>query len=244
MDKIELPALFLGTPDKLLPVLTDINRYKTVLLTGGRGGGKTEFIARAILYWADQKNLKVVCGRETQATIEDSVHGTISRLIGEFDLNYRVQKNYIEHEGNQSRFIFKGFKEQGRANIKGLDDVDIVWVDESEQISNDTLDIIVPTIRNESAIMIFSMNRKTRHDAVYKRFAEDPDCLHIHINYDENPSCPQILIDEAEKSKARDIREYDHIWGGQPRDQTDDFLFNTKKLDEMLTNIPHGDVLK
>lgn len=241
---IELPILFDGTPEKLIQVLTEINRYKTVLLTGGRGGGKTEFLARALLYWGDQKKLKIVCGRETQATIEDSVHGTVSRLCSEYKLNYRVQKSYIQHEGNKTRFIFKGFKEQGRANIKGLDDVDIVWVDEAEQITNETLGIIVPTIRNENAIMIYSMNRKTRHDAVYKRFADDPECLHIHINYDENPSCPQILIDEANKCKARDESEYNHIWGGEPRDQTDDYLFNVRKLDEMLTNVAHGDVLK
>ena len=244
MDTIELPALFEGTPDKLIPVLTEVSRYKTILLTGGRGGGKTEFLARAVLYWGDQKQIKVVCGRETQATIEDSVHGTISRIVSEHNLNYRVQKNYIEHEGNGTKFIFKGFKEQGRANIKGLDDVDSVWVDEAEQISGETLDIIVPTVRNENAIMIFSMNRKHRNDPVFKRFAGDPECLHIHINYDENPSCPQILLDEADKCKARDIEEWKHIWGGEPRDQTDDYLFNVKKLDEMLTNKPHGDVLK
>ena len=245
MDKITLkiPAMFEGTPEKLLPVLTDINRYKIILLTGGRGGGKTEFLARATLFWGSKNTLKVVCGRETQATIEDSVHGTLSRVIGQYNLSYKVQKSYLEND-NGTRFIFKGFKEQGRANIKGLDDVDVLWVDEAEQLTQETLNIIMPTVRKDDAIVIFSMNRKTRHDAVYKRFADDPDCLHIHLNYDENPSCPQILIDEALKCKARDEREYDHIWLGEPLDQTDDYLFNVKKLDEMLTNQPHGDVLK
>jgi phage terminase large subunit len=242
-DHIKLPAL-LDCPDKLKPVITDINRYKYVLLTGGRGGGKTELIARACLYWGEQKKLHIVCGRETQETIQDSVHKTLSRISSNYKLKYDCKKSYIKHLDTDSQFIFKGFKEQGRANIKGLDDVDILWVDEAEQLTDDTLDIIIPTIRKENSIIIFTMNRKTRNDAVFKRFAEDPDCLHIHINYDENPFCPQILKDEAQKARDRDEREYNHIWKGMPLDQNDDYLFNVKKLDDMLTNQPHGDVLK
>jgi len=240
---IELPNI-LNCPPKLLPVITDINRYRSVLLTGGRGGGKTETIARNCLYWGEQKSLKICCGRETQKTIEESVHSTLSRLITQYKLNYTVYKTYIVHNVTGSKFIFMGFKEQGRSNIKGLDDIDILWIDEAEAITKDTLDIIVPTIRKNNSKIIFTMNRKTRHDAVWKRYVNDPDCLRIHINYNENPFCPQILIDEALKDLARDEDEYNHIWLGLPKSQTDDYLFDTKKLDEMLTNKPYGDVLK
>lgn len=242
--RIELPALFNGTPPKLLPVLTDINRYKFVLLTGGRGGGKTEFLGRATEYWGEMKKLKVCCGRETLDSIEQSVHSTLSRIIAQYDLNYKITKSYIEHNVTGSKLIFKGFKEQGRANIKGLDDIDILWIDEAEQITEETLRIVMPTIRKDNAIVIFSMNRLHRNDAVYKRFASDPDCLHININYDENPSCPDVLKEEARKCKERDEKEFMHVWMGEPREQTDDYLFNVKKLDAMLTNVPYGDVLK
>ena len=65
---IELPEI-LNIPDKLIPVITNINKFNYFLIEGGRGGGKSQSIARKILWISEQRKVRVCCGRETQATI-------------------------------------------------------------------------------------------------------------------------------------------------------------------------------
>ena len=237
--EIELPAI-LDLPEKLLPCIFDINTYDYWLIHGGRGGGKSQSIARLILWICEQREVRVCCGRETQNTIEDSVYRILADLIGEYDLDFDVFNNRIVHRRTGSTIIFRGFKEQGRVNIKGLEGVDILWIDEAEAITKATLDIIVPTIRKTNAIVYFTMNRNVRKDAVYVEFAKDPDCKVIKINYYDNKHCPENLIKKAQKCKRLNPADYDHIWEGNPLDQAKDYLVSSSKLDKAakLEGIP------
>lgn len=228
---IEVPEI-LDFPDKLIPFITEINDHDYFLAEGGRGGGKSQSIARLILWIGEQRTVRVCCGRETQNTIEDSVYKILTDIIAEYSLDYTVKSNKIVHNKTGSEIIFRGFKEQGRVNIKGLEGIDILWIDEAEAITKATLDIIVPTIRRKNAIVYFTMNRHVRKDAVYVEFANDPDCLHIKINYYDNKHCPQNLIDKALKCKAKNPADYDHIWEGNPLDQASDYLVSSTKLDK------------
>lgn len=236
---IEVPKI-LDLPEKLIPLITEINNYSYFLIDGGRGGGKSQSVARLILWICEQRAVRVCCGRETQNTIEDSVYKILADIITEYNLDFTVLKNKIIHNKTESEIIFRGFKEQGRVNIKGLEGVDILWIDEAEAITKATLDIIVPTIRKKNAIVYFTMNRFIRKDAVFVEFAGDPDCLHIKINYYENKFCPQNLIDKAIKCKTRNPVDYNHIWEGEPLDQASDYLVSAEKLDrsKKLSNIP------
>ncbi len=227
----ELPAL-LDFPDKLIPLITEINDHSYFLVDGGRGGGKSQSIARLITWICEQRTVRVCCGREQQNTIEDSVYKIFKDIISEYDLDFTVQNNKIIHNKTGSEIFFRGFKEQGRVNIKGLEGIDILWIDEAEAITKATLDIIVPTIRKKNAVVYFSMNRFVRKDAVFVEFAGDEDCLHIKINYYDNKHCPQNLIDKALKCKAKNPKDYDHIWEGNPQDQASDFLVSSSKLDK------------
>lgn len=245
MQDLELPEI-LDLPEKLLPCITEINNYDYFLLHGGRGGGKSQSVGRIILWICEQRQVRVCCGRETQNTIEDSVYKLLADLISEYNLDFDVFNNKIVHRRTGSTIIFRGFKEQGRVNIKGLEGIDILWIDEAEAITKATLDIIVPTIRKANAIVYFTMNRRVRKDAVYVEFAKDPDCLTIKINYYENKHCPENLIKKALKRKAANPVDYDHIWEGNPLDQAKDYLVSSSKLDKSakLENIPKGDFHK
>ena len=227
---IELPKL-LDIPEKLIPVITNINDYNYFLIHGGRGGGKSQSIARIILWIAEQRKVRICCGRETQSTIFDSVYKILSDLINDYNLNFTVKSNKIIHNVSQSSIIFKGFKEQGRINIKGLEGIDILWIDEAQAISKSTLDVIIPTIRKKNSIVIFTMNRLVRKDPVYAEFASRNDCLQIKINWYENKFCPEKLVREAKLCKERNIQDYQYIWEGNPLDTTNDFLFSSIKLD-------------
>ena len=228
---IKLPEI-LNIPDKLIPVILYINDYNYFLIEGGRGGGKSQSIARIILWLAENRNVRVCCGRETQATISDSVHKIFKDLILDYNLNFTVKSNKIIHNISGSSIIFKGFREQGKVNIKGLEGIDILWIDEAQAITKSTLDVIIPTIRKKNSIVIFTMNRLLRNDPVYSEFISRDDCLHIKINYYDNKHCPDKLIDEAKRCKERNIIDYEYIWEGNPLDSTNDFLFSAIKLDK------------
>ena len=227
---IKLPEI-LNIPDKLLPVVTEFNNNRYFLLDGGRSGGKSQSIARFILYLAEQKLLRVVCGREIQNTIEESVYKIFVDLIKTYSLNFEVFSNKITHNATGSEIRFRGLREQGSVNIQGLEGVDILWVDEAQAIKKQTLDVIIPTIRKEKAKLFWSMNRYVEDDPVYKFFVDRPDCLHIHLNYNENEFCPKVMISEAEECKIKDIDDYNHIWLGEPLKQADDLLFNFAMID-------------
>jgi phage terminase large subunit len=90
--------------------------------------------------------------------------------------------------------------------------------------------VIIPTIRKENSKIIFSMNRYVENDPVYVAMAGRPDCLHIHINYNENPFCPEAMKAEALNCKAQSEDDYNHIWLGQPLKKGDDALYTTDEV--------------
>lgn len=239
---IELPEI-LNIPPKLLPLIQDINDYRYFLLEGGRGSGKTQAVARWILYLADKKKLRIFCGRETQNTIEESVHTALADLITKYNLFFEVQKAKITSKRTGSEIKFKGFREQGTVNIKGLEGADILWIEEAQAITKNTLDVIIPTIRKNNAKIFFTMNRFVRTDPVYEQMASRENCKHIKINYYDNPFCPDALKAEAGECQERSPKDYKHIWLGEPLETTEEYLFNFSKLSKMNELQPFGELV-
>ncbi len=225
----------------MMPIIEHFNDYRFFLVEGGRASAKTNTIARLVLYLCEHRTLRVVCGRETQNTIDESVYKILADLIKEYKLDYNVTKNTITHRKSKSEILFKGFREQGRANIKGMEGVDILWIDEAEAITKQTLDIIVPTIRKPKSKIIFTMNRFVRNDPVYEFCLSRENCLMIHIDYFENPFCSEEVKAEAEACKNNNYEEYKHIWLGYPLENASDYLFNSSKVAEMKSIIPNDD---
>lgn len=243
--EIDLPDI-LSIPPKLMPLIKRINEFRYFLIEGGRSSGKSQTIARLICYLAEQKTLRICCGREIQNTIEESVYTIFSDLIRTNCLNFNVTATKIDHKTTGSYIRFRGFREQGAINIKGLEGVDLLWVDEAQAITKQTLDVIIPTIRKENSKIIWSMNRHVSNDPVYSFFFNRPDCLHIHCDYLDNPFCPKAMLLEAEECKKLSIDDYNHIWLGQPLRKADDYLldhdtvYNSPKLQFFQPNaMPH-----
>jgi len=172
---LELPKL-LDLPAKLLQIVDKFDLYRYFLADGGRGGGKSQGVARLLLYLSGHFKLRIVCGREIQKSIDESVYTIFKDLIIENQLNFEVQAAKIIHRKSGTEINFKGFREQGSVNIKGLEGVDILWIDEAQAITKHTLDIIIPTIRKSKAKVFFTMNRHLKNDPVYKEFSTREDC--------------------------------------------------------------------
>lgn len=230
---LTVPEL-LNIPQKLLPVIEKFNDYSYFLLEGGRASGKTQSIARFLLYAAEARKVRICCGREIQNTISDSVKTVFEDLIKQYNLNFDFTKNIIVHKQTGSEIIFKGFREQGKVNIKGLEGVDILWIDEAQAITKPTLDVIIPTIRKKDSVGIFTMNRTTRFDAVYTFLAGREDCLHININYFDNPFVDKKILKEAEIAKEKNLNDYNHIWLGLPLANNNEFLIQSEVIDKSV----------
>lgn len=229
--ELELPQI-LNIPPKLYPIFTKFKQHRFILLHGGRGGAKSHSVARLLLYIAEHYKVRICCGRETQNTIEDSVYKIFMGVIRDNNLNFYERNNKIYHRLTGSEIVFRGFRHSGNVNIKGLEDFDILWIDEAEAITEETLDIIIPTIRKAGSKLIFTMNRKLRRDPVYTEMVnKEENCLIIKINYYENPYCSAELIEEAEKMKVKNPKKYKHVYEGEPEEDSELMLFSAEKLD-------------
>jgi len=229
---LTLPKI-LNIPDKLLPLVDPdvFNRYRYIIIKGGRGGAKSQSVGRFILYLAEKYRLRMVCGRETQNSINESVYSLLADLIREYQLNFEIQASRITARPTGTTINFRGFREQGAFNIQGMEGVDLLWVDESQALTKQTLDVLLPTIRKDKSKVIFTMNPHVFNDPVIVMLANRDDCLVIHINYDENPHCTEKLKKEAEECRKLSEKDYRHIWLGEPMDQSEDAVFT---MDDIL----------
>lgn len=229
---IDLPAM-LDCPAKMLPLLTEFNNYRYFLCRGGRGGGKSYNIASDILYIGSIRKVRVLCGREVQNSIKDSVHTLLSDIIKRHGLDYTIKTSEIIHNKTGSSIIFVGLREQGINNIKSYEGIDICWVEEAQSLSKKSIDYLVPTIRKKNSKIILSGNPDTVDDAWLQFFMGRDDTLVININYFDNKFCGNELRIEADKCKERSQSDYDHIWLGMPQSTYGDYLYNYDDLNEL-----------
>jgi phage terminase large subunit len=190
-------------------------RYKVYY--GGRGGAKSHNIARTLLVMAMEKPLRIVCAREIQKSIKDSVHRLLSDLIRQYDLTYfyTIQETSIKGR-NGSEFIFRGLK-HNTTDLKSLEGADICWIEEAENVSNNSYELLIPTIRKDNSEIWIAFNPKNPTDPTYVRFVKnaDADTLVRKVSYKDNPFFPDVLEKERKKLERDDPEAYAHIWMGE-----------------------------
>lgn len=203
-------------PEKL-QFLFEPSRYKVAY--GGRGGAKSWGFARALLIIGANQTKRIVCAREFQKSIADSVHQLLKNQIDALDLNgfYSVRETYIEGK-NGTEFSFHGLKHNVQ-NIKSLEGADICWVEEAEAVSKASWETLIPTIRKDGSEIWVSFNPDMPTDETYKRFVPKPPtgAKVVPIGWRDNPWFPAVLKQEREDLKERDPDEYDVVWEGNTR---------------------------
>jgi phage terminase large subunit len=203
-------------------------RYK--LMWGGRGGGKTWTISDKFLTYALQRKMLIMCAREFLSSIEDSVKKTLEKRIADKNLNdyFTIYNNRITCNITGTIFKFKGLA-RNIVNNKGWEDVDILWIEEAESITEETWELIRPSVRkkNPPAEIWLSMNRKRRTDAIDQFFLSDkgppPDSLVLNVNWRDNPFFfdNEVLVKERETDLLLRPERYAHIWEGEPDESVD-----------------------
>jgi phage terminase large subunit len=223
-----LPQFKIQLPNKLKFFLEKQARYKVAY--GGRGAGKSESIARCLLIMSLQKKVRILCTRELQNSITDSVHKLLSDLISELKLDgyFTITQTSIKNIYG-SEFLFKGLKNNVN-EIKSLQGINYVWVEEAERVSETSWQVLIPTIREEDSEIWVIFNPESADSATYSRFVAKPppDSIVTKINWNDNPWFPDVLKKEMEYDKKVNPEKYDWIWEGNPRTLNDAQIFKGK----------------
>lgn len=217
---IDLPIAyqFLNTPA----------RYKVVI--GGRGKAATRSIATWLILKAAAGHERVLCTREIQRSIKNSVHRVLSDTIDRLGLGgFSVGNDSITHRVTGSEFIFLGLR-SNREEIKGLEGITKAWVSEARATSQDSLDYLLPTIREEGSELIFDINPDQEDDPVYRMFIVEgrPDAIVKRLTYKDNPFFPEVLRREMEWTREHDQEKYQWIWEGNTRRVSEARVFKGK----------------
>ncbi|KQB59356.1 PBSX family phage terminase large subunit [Acidovorax sp. SD340] len=214
----EALELEISVPEILAP-LYEPRRYK--VMHGGRGGGKSHTVAQVLLEMGTREQLRILCAREIQKSMRDSVHRLLKDYIVKLGLTAFYEVLDTEIRGvNGTLFLFAGLQSHTVDSIKSFEGVDRVWIEEAHAISKKSLDTLIPTIRKDGSEIWMTLNPDMETDEVYQRFiaTPSPDTWVCQVNWRDNPWFPQVLEEERQKAKRSMLADdYAHIWEGKAR---------------------------
>lgn len=209
-------------PPTLNPVLKSfwLTPARNRVLYGGRSSSKSWDAAGFAILLSNKITIRVLCVRQFQNRIEDSVYSLLKAQIRRFNLQARfiILKNKIINRITGSEFIFYGLW-RSIDEIKSMEGIDICWIEEAHALTEEQWKILEPTLRNEGSQFWIIFNPKMVTDFVWKRFVRNPppNTIVRQINYTENPFLSQTIRAVIEAAKAEDYEEFEHIYLGVPR---------------------------
>jgi len=219
------------------------SRYR--VLYGGRGGAKSWGVARALLIKGAQRPLRILCAREFQTSIRDSVHKLLCDQIIELRLDgfYEITQTSIRGK-NGTEFSFVGLK-NNVANVKSYEGVDICWVEEAQTTSRLSWNVLIPTIRKQDSEIWVTFNPELETDETYQRFVIHPPANSVvqKINWSDNPWFPETLELEKNSLRDRDPESYNTVWEGICRQSVDGAVFAREMqmadLEQRITKVTY-----
>jgi phage terminase large subunit len=224
----------IGCPDKLLFFHDEAWRYKVAY--GGRGSAKSWSVAVAAIVRAyTRPKQRILCAREFQRSIKDSVHFLLASQIERLGLEraFRVIDTEITCKSTGSQFIFAGLH-HNITSLKSLEAIDVCWVEEAEVVSEDSWSKLTPTIRKPGSEIWVTFNPDQENDPTYRRFVpgqtqfDAARTKSAMVSWRDNPELPDVLRAELEHLRRTDPDAYNHIWEGGTWSRSDAQIFNGK----------------
>ncbi len=247
--QIDLPRKAVET---LVPTETPSGkRVRFRVLHGGRDGAKSWSIARMLLARGRAKTERILCTREIQKSIAESVHQLLKDQVAAMGLSgfYEVQNNYI-FGANGTQIAFHGLSGQTATSIKSFEGTTLCWVEEAQTISKRSWDLLEPTIRAPGSEIWASFNPDMDTDETYKRFVVSPpsDAIVTQINWYDNPWRSAVLDAAREKMERESPDDYAHIYGGACRPAVEGAIYFKEvaalRNEGRLCNVPYDPMLK
>jgi phage terminase large subunit len=227
--KVQFPAVFDFLDWKLQPNGIPA-RWKVAY--GGRDGAKSWTFGRKLLIAGAQHPLRILCARESQKTIRDSVHHLLETQIEAMGLGrfYEVQEATVKgREGTAAfgtEFIFEGLRFNVE-KIKSYEGVDRCWVEEARSVSKTSWVTLENTIRKAGSEIWVSFNPELKTDETYKRFVITPpeDAVVRKVLWKDNPWASETLRRGRERLQREDPDSFDHIWMGACKETLDGAVY-------------------
>lgn len=213
----------------LNPALRDfwLTPARNRVLYGGRSSSKSWDAAGFAAFLAQQCKVRFLCTRQFQNRIEESVYTLLKMQIERFGLRdqFDILNNKIVHKVTGSEFLFYGLWRH-IDEIKSLEGIDVLWIEEAHNLTEEQWKILEPTIRKEGSQVWVIFNPKLSTDFTYKRFVLNPppDTVKRLINYTENPFLSSTMLKIIDAAKEEDFEEYQHVYLGAPREDDNDVI--------------------
>ncbi len=222
-------TLNIKTPRWAKPLL-EPKRYKGA--SGSRGSGKSHFFAELMVEaHIIDPNTSSVCIREIQKSLKFSAKKLIEDKISSLGVQdyFEITQTEIRSKHGKGIIIFQGMQDHTSDSIKSLEGFDRAWVEEAQSISNRSLELLLPTIRNPKSEIWFSWNPYLDTDPVENMINwDEDDAIRVHNTYLDNPFVDEVLINEAEKHKRNKPDTYGHVWLGEYATKSEAQIFKDK----------------
>lgn len=225
-------------------------RYKVA--RGGRGSGKSWGFARALILRCVERKTRVLCTREIQKSIQQSVHQLLSDQIAAMGLGPVFDVLQTEIRGpNGSCIYFSGLSDITATTLKSFEGVDVAWCEEAQAITDKSWKTLIPTIRKEGSEIWVTYNPELDSDSTHQRFviSPPPDCVSVLMNYEDNPYFPKVL--EAERIHAEATmkpEDYRHTWLGECKPAVEGAIYfdamSQATTAGRIRSVPHDGSLK
>ena len=191
-------------------------RYKGAW--GGRGSGKSHFFGEMLVEECLLKpGTLAVCIREVQKTLAQSSKRLIENKIEALGVGskFNILNDKIEGPGG-GLIIFQGMQDHTAESIKSLEGYRIAWVEEAQTLSQRSLSLLRPTIREASSEIWACWNPRRKSDAIDEFLRADPPdgAIVVQANWRDNPWFPAVLEAERQIDQERYPERYEHIWEG------------------------------
>jgi len=231
-------SLKISSP-KLRPFFEARNRY--IVARSGRGLGKSYAVAQSIIIRMMRSKIFVFCGRYIQKSIKDSVYKLLKETADRMGVTgyFSFYRQEIICRATASVCVFGGLRDN-LTSLKGLEGVDLCWIEEAECVTDEAWDFLIPSIRKAGSQIFVTFNPRYKSDATWVRFVDNspPDNINISLDVDDNRYFPEALKAERENDRLNNPRRYRWVWCGEPIADDDVALIPSRDVSDALQRIP------
>jgi phage terminase large subunit len=225
-----------------LGFLMECHQYKVA--RGGRSSLKSWSFADALLTLGVHQDLRILCAREVQKSLVESVHQLLQDRIKALGLAtyYDVTDKAIRGTIRGTLFRFTGLAEHTVESMKSFEGFDVFWFEEAQAISRRSFQVALPTLfRTKGSELWVSFNPNLDTDEAWERFVVNvPEgAVVVEMNWRDAVACGW-WSPEQERLRQYDLvhskLQYDNIWEGKPNVVLAGAIYATEVIEAVSEN--------
>jgi phage terminase large subunit len=155
---------------------------------------------------------------------------------------FRITDRAITGADGAVQFLFAGLR-TNPDSVKSMEGLDGAWIEEANRASKKSIGLLTPTIRKPGSEMWWSWNRTLTTDPVDAMFlggTPPPRSVIRKVSWRDNAYFPDVLREEMEWDKQRDVDKWLHVWEGEPVSRSEARVFRNWRVDDIDDQVPEG----